>query len=114
MDEIDAADASNLLDRRTEAAIVRALNYLKQSQGGDGRWNGEDAYMYGHYYAALVMYQAGPTEFERWYPGIRDILLARQSAEGSFVTGSTKIIYDTAIATIILSIPYGYMPAYQR
>ena len=73
-----------------------------------------DHYMYGHYYAALVMYQAGPTEFERWYPGIRDILLARQSAEGSFVTGSTKTIYDTAIATIILSIPYGYMPAYQR
>ena len=71
-------------------------------------------YMYGHYYAALVMYQTGPAEFERWYPSIRDILLARQADNGSFVTGSGKITYDTAIAALILSIPYGYVPAYQR
>lgn len=68
-------------------------------------------YMYGHYYAALVMYQAGPQEFKGWYPRIRDIMLSRQDANGSFGSRST---YDTATALIILSIPYGYVPAYQR
>jgi len=72
-----------------------------------------DHYMYGHYYAALVMYQAGSQEFKEWYPRIRDIMLSRQAANGSFGSGG-RSTYDTATALIILSIPYGYVPAYQR
>ncbi|MEI8373219.1 MAG: prenyltransferase/squalene oxidase repeat-containing protein [Planctomycetota bacterium] len=72
-----------------------------------------DHYMYGHYYAALVMYQAGSQEFKDWYPRIRDIMLSRQAANGSFGSGG-RSAYDTATALIILSIPYGYVPAYQR
>ena len=72
-----------------------------------------DHYMYGHYYAALVMYQAGSQEFKDWYPRIRDIMLSRQAPNGSFGSGG-RSAYDTATALIILSIPYGYVPAYQR
>ena len=70
-------------------------------------------YMYGQYYAALVMYQASSQDFKNWYPQIRDSLLSRQAANGGFGRGG-RSTYDTAIALIILSIPYGYVPAYQR
>jgi hypothetical protein len=69
--------------------------------------------MYAHYYAALVMYQAGSQDFKNWYPQIRDAMLSKQAANGSFAQGGRNT-YDTAIALIILSIPYGYVPAYQR
>ena len=72
-----------------------------------------DHYMYAQYYAALVMYQAGSQEFKNWYPQIRDSMLSKQAANGSFAQGGRNT-YDTAIALIILSIPYGYVPAYQR
>jgi hypothetical protein len=68
-------------------------------------------YMYGMYYASLCMYQAGPQEFKWWYPQIRDIMLSRQQKEGAF---GGRSAYDTSIALIILSMPYGYVPAYQR
>jgi hypothetical protein len=72
-------------------------------------------YMYGQYYAALVMYQAGSQDFKNWYPQIRDSLLSKQTTTGSFaIAKGGRGTYDTALSLIILSIPYGYVPAYQR
>ena len=70
-------------------------------------------YMYGQYYAALVMYQASSQDFKNWYPQIRDSLISRQASNGCFSKGG-RGTYDTALSLIILSIPYGYVPAYQR
>jgi hypothetical protein len=101
-----------MLGRHNASEVKAGVNYIgKQKLKA---LQSTPYYMYGHYYAALVMYQTGPAEFERWYPGIRDVLLARQADNGRFVTGSGKVTYDTALATLILSIPYGYVPAYQR
>ena len=66
-------------------------------------------YSYAHYYSALVMSMAGEEHFRAWYPQIRDALLARQAKDGSW--GSS---YNTAMSLIVLSIPYCYVPAYQR
>jgi len=101
-----------MLGKHDAPEVKSGVNYIKKEKFKV--LQSTPYYMYGHYYAALVMYQAGPDEFEQWYPNIRDILLARQADNGSFITGSGKVTYDTALAALILSIPYGYVPAYQR
>lgn len=68
-------------------------------------------YMYGMYYGTVCLYLAGSREFKTWYPQVRDVMLARQQPDGSI---GRRSVYDTAIGMIILSFPYGYVPAYQR
>jgi hypothetical protein len=68
-------------------------------------------YMYGMYYGTVCLYQAGSREFKLWYPQVRDIMLSRQGPDGSV---GRRAVFDTAIAMIILSMPNGYVPAYQR
>ncbi len=101
-----------MLGRHEEPEVKSGVRYIMEQ--GPSVFEGTPHYMYGHYYAALVMYQAGAKEFEQWYPRIRDILIARQTADGNIFIGSNRYAYDTAFGTIILSIPYGYVPAYQR
>ena len=106
-----AATLSLMMLGKHEAREVKeGVRYL-QREGAAGAMRQTDHYMYGHYYAAMVMYQAGDQEFKKWYPQIRDILLKRQQKSGNF---GGRGAYDTAISLIILSIPYGYVPAYQR
>jgi squalene cyclase len=100
-----------MLGRHEFKEVKDGVRYLQKE--APTAVKGTDHYMYGHYYAALVMYQAGSQEFKDWYPRIRDVMLSKQAANGSFAQGG-RSTYDTAIALIILSIPYGYVPAYQR
>jgi hypothetical protein len=74
---------------------------------------GDYYYSYAHYYSALVMSQASDEQFKTWYPKIRDALLASQGRTGSWTTDGPPV-YCTPMAVIILSIPYSYVPAYQR
>jgi hypothetical protein len=68
-------------------------------------------YMYAMYYATLCLYQAGEDEFRLWYPQVREVMLARQGPDGGV---GQRRGYDTSIAVIVLSVPYAYVPAYQR
>jgi hypothetical protein len=76
------------------------------------KFNKTPNYFYGHYYSALVMSMAGEESFRAWYPEIRNAVLQRQRKDGSFQTGNPA--YATSMGLIILSIPKGYVPAYQR
>jgi squalene cyclase len=60
------------------------------------------------------MWHAGGEYWARWYPAIRDALLARQSDDGSWVDTSVCTEYGTAMATIILQMPNNYIPIFQR
>ena len=42
-----------------------------------------DYFYYAHYYAAQAMWQAGGKRFARWFPAIRDDLVAKQQEDGS-------------------------------
>ena len=75
------------------------------------KFTNTDYYAYAHYYAALAMSMAGEDHFRAWYPQIRDVLLTRQTREGGW---GYKSSYSTAMSLIVLSIPYCYVPAYQR
>jgi len=94
-----------------EPAIRRGLGYLEQYV--PGQTEDQTHYFYGHYYAAQAMFQAGGKHWARWWPAIRDDLLAKQSPEGSW-RGQAGTEYGTAMALIILQVPKQALPIFQR
>ena len=105
-----AATSSLMMLGRHEAREVKAgVKYLLKEAPEAAK--NTHFYMYGMYYGTVCLYLAGSREFKMWYPLVRDVMLARQQPDGSV---GRRAVYDTAIAMIILSFPYGYVPAYQR
>ena len=71
-------------------------------------------YFYTHFYMAQASYQRGGPDWKKYFPQIRDRLMKTQSVDGSWMGDSVGTTYGTAIATIILQLPYGYLPFCQR
>jgi len=59
------------------------------------------------------MYQAGGQYWAKWWPAIRKDLLKKQQGDGSW-SGEGGGMYGTAMACVILCIPYNYLPILQR
>ncbi len=93
--------------------ITKGLDYLMTEIPRGNNFNREGHYFYLHYYAVQAMWHAGGEYWTRWYPAIRDALLARQSADGSW-SDSIGVEYGTAMAAIILQMPNNYLPIFQR
>ena len=93
--------------------IKKGLAYLMQFLPQAGDFNRESHYFYGHYYAVQAMWHAGGDYWNKWYPAIRDALVARQSDDGSWMD-SICLEYGTAMASIILQMPNNYLPIFQR
>lgn len=72
-------------------------------------------YWYGHYYATQALYVVGGDAWSWYYPQIRGELLRSQQASGAFPsrTGPGEA-FSTAVGAVILSLPYGYLPIFQR
>jgi hypothetical protein len=77
-------------------------------------------YYYGQFYAAQAMYHAPSSYGERWYPAACEDLLRKQDTSGAWGRignpGYSRfgLVYATAIATLVLQIPYNYLPIFQR
>jgi prenyltransferase beta subunit len=94
--------------------VERGLAYLEQflPRGGGGQLQ-DGHFFYGHYYAVQAMWQAGGQRWARWYPAIRDVLVSRQQADGSWLD-PVGPEYATAMATIVLRMPDNSVPIFQR
>jgi hypothetical protein len=57
---------------------------------------------------------AGDQYWDTYFPATRTQLLAMQSPEGFWNGDGVGTVYGTAIATIILQLPYKYLPIFQR
>ncbi|WP_254507619.1 prenyltransferase/squalene oxidase repeat-containing protein [Anatilimnocola floriformis] len=71
-------------------------------------------YYYGHFHAALALWQAGGDRFDRWYSAMRDDLIARQLADGSWPSTGEGEDCATAMACIALQVPNDCLPIQQR
>jgi len=94
---------------------VRALAYCKRNIGIKSLsrdFGGH--YYYAHLYMAQVMYLAGEQTWNDYFPKMRDHLLSLQAEDGSWYGDGVGTTYGTAIALIILQLPYGYLPIMQR
>ncbi len=93
----------------------KALEYIKTNVGrGSSQNNTWGHYFYAHFYMAQVMWLSGPKEWEWYFPSMRDRLLATQSSDGSWEGDGVGKTYGTAIALVILQMPYGTLPILQR
>jgi hypothetical protein len=94
--------------------VDRGVAYLRRHiPGRSSHMNLNNFYFYGHYYAAQAMWIRGGDDWTAWYPAIRDELLRRRSSRGVWNDGACDE-YGTAMAAIILQIPYNHLPIFQR
>jgi squalene cyclase len=92
--------------------LKRGLNYLIQFLPNKGGVDSEGHYFYGHYYACQAMFLAGGDYWARWYPAIRDQLIARQQRATGNWSGEVTDEYATALALIVLQMPHRYLPVF--
>jgi len=71
-------------------------------------------WFYAHLYMAQAMYQVHDRRWEKYFADLRDRLVATQTAEGSWSGDGVGPVYGTAIACIVLQLPYDYVPIFQR
>jgi uncharacterized protein YfaS (alpha-2-macroglobulin family) len=105
--------ALQLLGDRKSAVFQAGLRYLltRHPQAFEGCRD----YFVAHYYAVQACYQAGDAAVNHWYPRITAQLLARQRADGSWPGGENlHPSFNTAMAVLILGVPYRFLPLYQR
>lgn len=67
-------------------------------------------HFYGRFYATHAAWQSGKSDWDRWYPTVRDELLAQQSANGAWHDANIGDEYATAMALLVLQFPLGNVP----
>ncbi len=95
------------------------LTYLVNRPPLEGRneWTYREHFFYTIYYVTQAMYQAGGDYWKRWYPGIRDFLVKKQDGDGNwgnFGYSEAGSEYATAMAVLVLQVPAGLLPIYQK
>ncbi|MEX0653137.1 MAG: prenyltransferase/squalene oxidase repeat-containing protein [Phycisphaeraceae bacterium] len=96
---------------RNDEAVQNGLRYLMQTDAETAFDNRH--FFYAQYYAIQAMYQAGERPYAQWQPRIHDLLIQRQNDNGSWNAGHGNP-FGTAMAILILGVPYRYLPIYQR
>lgn len=94
--------------------IEQGLSYVMEFLPGEDRSRNEEYYYYGQYYAAQAVWHAGGDRWRAWFPGIRDELIGLQLREGRWSDPWIGDEYSTAMALIVLQIPNGYLPIFER
>ena len=90
----------------------KALEYCKRTIDPQGAPRGHE--YYAHLYFAQALYISGDPYWKEYFPRRREVLLARQRPDGSWFGDGVGDIYGTAVALIILQLPYNQLPIMQR
>jgi hypothetical protein len=93
---------------------IRFLHSSRPGQGGGIFNENQIHYFYGHYYAVQAMWIKGGQDWRTWFPLIKDELFASRAQNGSWSMSLMCPHYCTAMALIILQVPYNYLPILQR
>jgi hypothetical protein len=93
--------------------LTRGLDYLEQNKPRPEDFGRDTHSMYGYYYSVQAMWQAGGERWEKWYPAIGELLVAKQQADGAWPDMICNE-YGTAMACTVLQMPNNYLPIFQR
>jgi hypothetical protein len=96
--------------------VKMGSEYLFKSRE-DRQW-----FTYGHFYAAPAQYMIGGETWRSWYAEMREKLVPAAQTRGDVThweptfdsERGTGPVYCTAVYTMILAMPYHYLPLYQR
>ena len=95
------------------------LHYLKNHpMSQQYEWPYKEHLYYALYYVTQAMYQAGGDYWRSWYTKIRDRLIRTQAADGDWGsspdTSEAGLPYATAMSVLVLQVPAGLLPIYQK
>ncbi len=91
-----------------EKALAFARRHLSPSMIGG------NFFFYAHNYLAQALYQKGGADWEKYYAAISRNLLSHQRTNGSWSGSAAGPVYATSVSLIILQLPLGCVPAFQR
>jgi hypothetical protein len=114
---ISAAAVATLYNAGQYDAPVanRCLEYVWRHFKDNKSWQHGGHDFYCQLYASQAFYMAGDKYWDNYFPAARDQLIAMQDkSDGSWQGDGIGKVYGTAIALIILQLPYKYLPVYQR
>ncbi len=101
-----------------DSPIIRdALDYLDRElfSFDDANDHGHYFFYYGHYYAVQAYYITGGPQWRRYFTEVKTRLLRMQRPDGSWPNDiGPGPAFGTAVATLILQIPFQYLPIFQR
>ncbi len=97
--------------------VKKGSEYLVKHQKDQDQW-----FTYGNFYAAPAQYMIGGETWQKWYGQLKETLLKNVSTKGETSYWETKLdqgrgvgqVYCTSVYTMILAMPYHYIPLYQR
>lgn len=97
--------------------IDKALKWIMDRKPGKGtsRQVSPMNYYYAHYYAVQAMWHAQfkhPEYWNEWYPAIRDELIKEKRSGESWPDSRVGEEFGTAMACIILQMPFNYLPIF--
>lgn len=90
----------------------KALQYCKETLKPDARSRTGHDY-YAHLYLAQALYISSDSDWDTYFQKRRDFLLAQQQSDGSWWGDGVGDVYGTALALIILQLPYNQLPIMQ-
>lgn len=90
----------------------RALEYCIPRIKPQGTVGGHD--YYAHLYFAQALYVSDAPYWDTYFPKRREYILAAQRNDGSWYGDGVGDVYGTAIALIILQLPFNQLPIMQR
>ncbi|MAE75768.1 MAG: prenyltransferase [Planctomycetes bacterium] len=99
-----------------DPVIERSLDFmLENAAEHHDYYENHMRFYYANYYAVQAFFVAGGDRWRHYFEGLREFLLERQGPDGSWPcdVGPGRD-FSTAAATLILAIPYGYLPIFQR
>ncbi len=101
---------------RDTKEAAKAIGYMRKMLSGKlnsriGLGSGFDHYA--TLYLGQALYQAGDPDWSNHYPKLCDELIKQQNANGGWES-SYGPVFGTACYTLVLAIPYQYLPTFQR
>ena len=103
----------------SDEAIDDGINYLRRNLNSFNNQRGGDIghyfFWYGHYYGVQAMYTAGADAWEQYFTIVREELLSMQEPSGAWPNRiGPGQAFGTAMAVLVLEIPYRFLPIFQR
>ena len=104
---------------RDSQECQNGLAYLQANPlNRNNEWPYRDHFFYAIYYVTQAMYQAGGAYWRGWYPNVRDRLVASQDSDGGWARSNgyseAGAEYATAMSVLVLQVPAGLLPIYQK
>lgn len=92
----------------------RALDYVRKNISSQSTAGQHDSYT--TFYAAQALHQMGGADWAKYFDSRRTRYLREQQSDGSwrFTGWGASPVMDTAIAVVVLALPYQYLPIYQK